>query len=121
MMPALNPELFATFLVAARSSSPRLGRDSLNTLAIGMSRHREAVAYAPGVGIGCMTHTLWAVFGVARAGGGVRLFNPSAGRRATCCGSACRALREWRGRAAAPGSATAAGAPTSRRRLLEAC
>ena len=66
MMPALNPELFATFLVAACVVIAAPGPDSLNTLAIGMARgRREAVAYALGVGIGCMTHTLWAVLGVA--------------------------------------------------------
>ena len=65
-MPVLNPELFATFLVAACVVIAAPGPDSLNTLAIGMSRgRREAVAYALGVGIGCMTHTLWAVLGVA--------------------------------------------------------
>lgn len=63
---ALNPELFATYLVAACIVIAAPGPDSLNTLAIGMSRgRREAVAYALGVGIGCLTHTLWAVLGVS--------------------------------------------------------
>ena len=66
MMPALNPELFATFLFAACVVIATPGPDSLNTLAIGMSRgRREAVSYALGVGIGCLTHTLWAVLGVS--------------------------------------------------------
>lgn len=62
----LNPELFATFLLAACVVIAAPGPDSLNTLAIGMSRgRREAVAYAVGVGIGCLTHTLWAVLGIS--------------------------------------------------------
>ena len=66
MMVPVNPELFATFLVAACVVIASPGPDSLNTLAIGMSRgRREAVAYALGVGIGCLTHTLWAVLGVS--------------------------------------------------------
>ena len=62
----MNPELSATYLVAACVVIAAPGPDSLNTLAIGMARgRREAVAYAFGVGIGCMTHTLWAVLGVS--------------------------------------------------------
>ncbi|MEO8123154.1 MAG: LysE family translocator [Burkholderiales bacterium] len=62
----LNVELFITFLLAACVVIAAPGPDSLNTLAIGMSRgRREAVAYAVGVGIGCLTHTLWAVLGIS--------------------------------------------------------
>ena len=65
-MLALNPDLFATYLFAACVVIAAPGPDSLNTLAIGMARgRREAVAYAGGVGVGCMTHTLWAVLGVS--------------------------------------------------------
>ena len=65
-MPTLNPELFVTFLLAACVVIATPGPDSLNTLAIGISRgRREAVSYALGVGIGCLTHTLWAVLGVS--------------------------------------------------------
>ena len=62
----MNPELFATYLVAACVVIAAPGPDSLNTLAIGMARgRREAMAYAGGVGAGCLTHTLWAVLGVS--------------------------------------------------------
>ena len=66
MMTLLNPEFFATYLVAACIVIAAPGPDSMNTLAIGMSRGpREAMAYALGVGIGCLTHTLWAVLGIS--------------------------------------------------------
>ena len=76
-MLALNPELFATFLLAACVVIAAPGPDSLNTLAIGMARGRlEAVAYALGVGVGCLTHTLWAVLGVsALVAASATLFN----------------------------------------------
>ena len=42
------------------------GADSLGTLTIGISRgQRPAMAFAAGVGIGCLTHTLWAAVGIA--------------------------------------------------------
>ncbi len=66
MTTILNPEFFATYLVAACIVIAAPGPDSMNTLAIGMSRgRREAMAYALGVGIGCLTHTLWAVLGIS--------------------------------------------------------
>lgn len=66
MMTLLNPEFFATYLVAACIVIAAPGPDSMNTLAIGMARgSREGVAYAVGVGIGCLTHTLWAVLGIS--------------------------------------------------------
>lgn len=62
----LNPQLFAAYLLAACIVIAAPGPDSMNTLAIGMSRgRREAMAYACGVGIGCLTHTLWAVLGIS--------------------------------------------------------
>lgn len=62
----INVQLFITFLLAACVVIAAPGPDSLNTLAIGMSRgRREAIAYAVGVGIGCLTHTLWAVLGIS--------------------------------------------------------
>lgn len=66
MTAMLNAELFATFFLAACVVIAAPGPDSLNTLAIGMScGRREAIAYAGGVGIGCLTHTLWAVLGIS--------------------------------------------------------
>ena len=66
MMTFLNPEFFATYLLAACIVIAAPGPDSMNTLAIGMSRgRREAMAYALGVAIGCLTHTLWAVLGIS--------------------------------------------------------
>ncbi len=66
MLNLLNPEFFATYLVAACIVIAAPGPDSMNTLAIGMARGpREGVAYAVGVGIGCLTHTLWAVLGIS--------------------------------------------------------
>jgi threonine/homoserine/homoserine lactone efflux protein len=63
MMPA---DLYLSFLVAALIVIASPGPDSLNSLAIGMSRgRREGVAYAAGVGVGCLTHTLWAMLGIS--------------------------------------------------------
>jgi threonine/homoserine/homoserine lactone efflux protein len=54
------------FLGAAALVVATPGPDSLNTLALGLARgRREGVAYALGVGAGCMTHTLWAVLGIS--------------------------------------------------------
>jgi threonine/homoserine/homoserine lactone efflux protein len=76
-VPPLNPELYATFLLAACVVIAAPGPDSLNTMAIGMARGRvEAVAYALGVGVGCLTHTLWAVVGIsALVAASAALFN----------------------------------------------
>jgi len=120
-MLALNPELFATFLVAACVVIAAPGPDSLNTLAIGMSRgRREAVAYALGVGIGCMTHTLWAVLGVsALVAASEALFTlVKLAGVAYLLWLGVQALRD-RGGLAPPGGDAASAALPARRRLLQ--
>jgi threonine/homoserine/homoserine lactone efflux protein len=63
MMPLHN---YLAFLLAALVVIASPGPDSLNSLALGLSRgRREGMAYALGVGMGCLTHTLWAVLGVS--------------------------------------------------------
>ena len=59
-------ELYLSYLAAALIVIAAPGPDSLNTLAIGIARGgREGVAYALGVGVGCLTHTLWAMLGIS--------------------------------------------------------
>jgi threonine/homoserine/homoserine lactone efflux protein len=59
-------DLYLSFLAAALVVIAAPGPDSLNTLAIGLARgRREGVAYALGVGVGCLTHTLWAMLGIS--------------------------------------------------------
>lgn len=117
-MLALNPELFATFLVAACVVIAAPGPDSLNTLAIGMARgRREAVAYALGVGIGCMTHTLWAVLGIsALVAASEALFNlVKLAGVAYLLWLGVQALRD-RGSISRPGAGSSTGLPASRLR-----
>jgi threonine/homoserine/homoserine lactone efflux protein len=63
MMPL---DLYLSYLVAALVVIAAPGPDSLNSLAIGMARgRREGVAYALGVGVGCLVHTVWAMLGIS--------------------------------------------------------
>jgi threonine/homoserine/homoserine lactone efflux protein len=73
----MSLDLYLSFLVAALIVIASPGPDSLNSLAIGLARgRREGVAYALGVGVGCLTHTLWAMLGIsALVAASATLFN----------------------------------------------
>lgn len=62
----MNEQLIFPYLIASMMCIAMPGTDSLGTLSIGVTNGRkQAIAYAAGVGIGCMTHTLWACIGIA--------------------------------------------------------
>jgi threonine/homoserine/homoserine lactone efflux protein len=62
----IESHLLFPYLFAAMVCILSPGADSLGTLTIGISRgQKPAMAFAAGVGTGCLTHTLWAAVGVA--------------------------------------------------------
>ena len=62
----MNEQLLLPYFIASILCIAMPGTDSLGTLSIGITNGRKpAMAYATGVGIGCLTHTLWACIGVA--------------------------------------------------------
>ena len=62
----MNEQLLLPYLIASMLCIAMPGTDSLGTLSIGVTNGpKQAMAYATGVGIGCITHTLWACVGIA--------------------------------------------------------
>jgi threonine/homoserine/homoserine lactone efflux protein len=62
----IETHLLFPYLFAAMVCILSPGGDSLGTLTIGISRgQKPAMAFAAGVGTGCLTHTLWAAVGIA--------------------------------------------------------
>jgi threonine/homoserine/homoserine lactone efflux protein len=121
-MPPFNPELYAAFLVAACVVIAAPGPDSLNTLAIGMARGRvEGVAYALGVGVGCLTHTLWAVLGIsALVAASAALFNfVKLLGVAYLLWLGVQALRDKGALRLTPNASSTAGAASARQRFLQ--
>jgi threonine/homoserine/homoserine lactone efflux protein len=54
------------WLIASLVCIATPGTDSIGTLSIGMARGgRRGAAFALGVGLGCLTHTVWAALGIA--------------------------------------------------------
>jgi threonine/homoserine/homoserine lactone efflux protein len=54
------------YLIASLICILTPGSDSLGTLSLGLAHGRKhAMSFALGVGVGCLTHTLWAAIGVA--------------------------------------------------------
>jgi threonine/homoserine/homoserine lactone efflux protein len=62
----IESQLLFPYLFAAMVCILSPGADSLGTLTIGISKgQKPAMAFAAGVGTGCLTHTLWASVGIA--------------------------------------------------------
>jgi threonine/homoserine/homoserine lactone efflux protein len=62
----IESHLLLPYLFAAMVCILSPGADSLGTLTIGISKgQKPAMAFAAGVGTGCLTHTLWAAIGIA--------------------------------------------------------
>jgi threonine/homoserine/homoserine lactone efflux protein len=62
----ISDALFWPYVLASLVCIASPGPDSLSVLSIGLARgRREAMAFAAGVGAGCLTHTLWAAAGIA--------------------------------------------------------
>lgn len=58
--------LLLPYAVASLVCIATPGADSLGTLSVSIARGRRAgTAFAVGVGLGCLTHTLWATIGIA--------------------------------------------------------
>lgn len=58
--------MWLPWLVASLLCIATPGTDSLGTLSMGLSRgRREGMSFGIGVGLGCLTHTLWAALGIA--------------------------------------------------------
>jgi threonine/homoserine/homoserine lactone efflux protein len=63
---AVDLSLFIPYFLASMVCIATPGTDSIGTLSIGMSRGaRQGASFALGVGLGCLTHTLWATLGIA--------------------------------------------------------
>ncbi|MDR0588383.1 MAG: LysE family translocator [Burkholderiales bacterium] len=61
-----SPETLLLFLSAAVLVTLAPGPDNLMVIGLSMARGRRAgIAFGVGCGIGCLSHTLWAVLGVA--------------------------------------------------------
>ncbi len=59
-------DLYLGFLVASLVCIVAPGPDNLGVLSVGMSRGRRAgIGFAVGCGLGCLSHTLWAVVGIS--------------------------------------------------------
>ena len=62
----MNEQFIWPYIIASMICVAMPGTDSLGTLSIGITNGRkQAMAFATGVGLGCMTHTLWACVGIA--------------------------------------------------------
>lgn len=62
----MNTSALLPYLLACLVCIATPGADSLGTLSVGLARgRRHGMAFGVGVGLGCLTHTLWAALGVA--------------------------------------------------------